>query len=99
MIWVSGERIEPHFRDRLPRRGRHATEDVVEIGERIDDVVLTGAGERMQDGRRPAATVTPEERVVPASQSLGAEHPLGEVIVHAQVPSRKWPRRRSIGTG
>jgi hypothetical protein len=34
-------------------------EDVGEVGERIDVVVLAGPGERIQDRRRPAATVTP----------------------------------------
>jgi hypothetical protein len=42
--------------------GRETTEDVVDEGERVEVVMLTGAGQGVQDRRRPAATVTPQDR-------------------------------------
>ena len=68
--------------------GRQATEDILEVGKRIDLVVLTRPGERIRDGRRPAAAVTPQECPVAASDRLGTQHPLGEVLVDAQSPAR-----------
>jgi hypothetical protein len=38
---------------------REPTEDVLEVGERIDVVVVTGAGEGAEDRRRPSAAVPP----------------------------------------
>ena len=72
--------------------GRQATEDVVEVGERVDVVVLAAAGQRVQDGRRPAPPITPQECLVPAPDRLGTQLPLGEVIVDARKPRR--PGRR-----
>jgi hypothetical protein len=61
-------RCEPdvgeQFVELLCGMGRQATEDVGEVGERIDVVMMTGASERIQDGRRTAATVTPQKRPV-----------------------------------
>jgi hypothetical protein len=45
--------------------GRKTTENVGEIGKGIDVVVLTRPGEGIQDGRRPATAITPQERPVP----------------------------------
>src|SRR3954466_7571046 len=56
--------------------------------------MLTGAGEGIQDGCRPAATVTPQERPVAASESLGTQHPFGEVVVDAQLPMLGIARER-----
>ena len=75
-----GVRCEPDVGEQFVElpcgMGREATEDVGEVGERIDVVVLTRPGEGIQHGRRPAAAVTAEERPVPASKSLGTEHPM-----------------------
>jgi hypothetical protein len=65
-------------------RGK-SPQDVSEVSERIDVMVLAASGHRVQDCRRPATTVTPEECVVLAAESLGTEHPFGEVIVDAQL--------------
>ena len=58
-----GVRCEPDVGQQLvelPRgMGREATEDVAEVGEGVDVVVPAGAGQGVQDGRRPAASVTP----------------------------------------
>jgi hypothetical protein len=40
---------------------RQAVEDVLEVREGIDIVVLAGPGEGIEDRRRPAAAVAPEE--------------------------------------
>jgi hypothetical protein len=50
----------------IRRMGRQTTEDVLEVSKGIDIVVLAGAGERVEDRRRPAAPVAPEEGPVPA---------------------------------
>src|SRR5262245_61509217 len=59
-----GECHEPgigqQFLEPVLRLGRESREDVPEIGEGIDVMVLTGAGEGVEDRRRPAATVAPE---------------------------------------
>src|SRR5688500_4797571 len=82
--------------------GRQASEDVLEVREGIDIVVLAGAGESVQDGRRQATTVTPQERPVFASERLGTEYPLGEVVVDAQLPvlgiaAERRPVRLRVG--
>jgi hypothetical protein len=80
---------EPGVRQQLAepvlRLGRQSAEDVPQVGERVDVVVLSGADEGIRDRRRPAPTVTPEEHVFLSTDGLGTEHPLGEVIVDAQV--------------
>src|SRR5512135_2832450 len=85
-----GVRSEPDVGEQLVEllcgMGREATEDVGEVGEGIDVVVLTRPGEGIQHGRRPSAAVTAEECPVAASESLSTEHPLGEVVVDAQLP-------------
>jgi hypothetical protein len=50
--------------------GREAAEDVLEISERVDVVVLAGACQGVQDRRRPATAVTPEEGPVAALRDL-----------------------------
>jgi hypothetical protein len=78
--------------------GRQATEDILEVRERVDIVVLTGAGQGVEDRRRPATAVTPEEGSVAPADRLGAEHPLGEVVVDAQLPVLGVPQqRRPVG--
>src|SRR5271165_3282703 len=67
--------------------GRQATEDVLEVREGIDAMMLAGAGQGVEDRRRSAPTVTPQECPIPASDSLGTQQPLGEVIVDAQIPA------------
>jgi hypothetical protein len=66
--------------------GPEATENVGEIGKRIDVVMLTRPGEGIQHGRRLAPAVAPQKRPVPASKGLGTEHPFGEV---ADMPSMR----------
>jgi hypothetical protein len=44
--------------------GGSTTEDVNQVREGIDLVVLAGAGRGIEDGRRPDAAVTPQERPV-----------------------------------
>jgi hypothetical protein len=45
----------------IGRMRRQATEDVLEVREGIDPVVLAGTGEGVEDRRRPAPAVAPEE--------------------------------------
>ena len=60
-----GVRSEPEVRQQLVeppcRMGRKATKDVGEEGERVDVEMLAGAGQEIQDRRRPAATGTPQK--------------------------------------
>src|SRR5262245_20523726 len=83
-------RREPAVREQLVElsfgEGWHLAQDVLPICERVDPVVLAGAGHGVEDRRRTATAVTPEERPVAASDRLGTEHPLGEVVVDAQLP-------------
>src|SRR4051794_41147503 len=85
-----GVRCEPDVGQQLvelPRgMGRETTEDVGEIGERIDVVVLTCPGEGIQHGRRPATAVTPQERPVPALMRRSALTPLCPVPDYAESP-------------
>jgi hypothetical protein len=66
-----GVRREPdvgkQFVELLCGMGREATEDVGEVGERVDAVVLARTGERIQNGRRPTPAVTPQESPIPSS--------------------------------
>jgi hypothetical protein len=78
--------IRQQFIELICRMGRQTTEDVVEVGEGIHVVSLTGGGQGVQDRRRPAATIAPQERPVAPSDGLGTQHPLGEVVVDAQLP-------------
>ena len=86
----------------VPRLGRESAEDVLEVGEGIDVVVLTGAGEGVQDGRRPAATITPNEFIIIELYNMCTRHHLGEVIINAQLPvfrvaTQRRPVRLSVG--
>jgi hypothetical protein len=49
---------------------REPAEDVLEVSERTDVVVLTGAGEGVEDRRPPAATIAPEEGPVAAAEGV-----------------------------
>ena len=78
--------------------GREATEDVVEVREGVDVVVPATSGQGVQDGRRPATSVTPQKRPIPPADRLGAEHPLGEIVIDAQLPVLRIPQqRRPVG--
>jgi hypothetical protein len=75
--------------------GRQATEDVPKVREGIDVVVLAAAGQGVEEDRRsPTTTVTPEEGRIAAPDRLGTEHPLGEVIVDAQLPTLRVVEQR-----
>jgi hypothetical protein len=56
--------IGQQFIELIRGMGRQATEDILKVRKWVDMVVLAGAGEGVEDRRRPAAAVTPEERVV-----------------------------------
>ena len=60
-----GMRSEPDVGEQLVEllcgMGLEATENVGEVGERIDVVMFTRPGEGIQHGRRPSAAVTAEE--------------------------------------
>jgi hypothetical protein len=62
--------LEPDIGEQIPqpvhRLGRESAEDVLKVGEGIDVVVLARAGHGVQDGRRTATAVTPQERPVPS---------------------------------
>jgi hypothetical protein len=46
--------IGQQFTELIGGMGRQATEDVLEVREGIDFVVIAGAGQRVEDRRRPA---------------------------------------------
>src|SRR5262249_22489596 len=83
--------IGPQLTQSVHRVGGESAEDVSKVGEGVDVVMLTGAGQGVQDGRRSAAPVTPEEGPVAPADCLGTEHSLGEVVVDAQVPMLRVP--------
>ena len=65
-----GVRLEPdigqQFVESFLGMGRQTPENILKVGEGIDVVVLAGAGQGVQDGRRPTATVAPQEGPVVA---------------------------------
>src|SRR3954447_26119699 len=85
-----GMRAEPDVGEQLVEllcgMGREATEDVGEIGERIDVAVLTRPGEGIQHGRRPAAAITAQERPVAAVLPSSALTPSCPVPDYAESP-------------
>ena len=92
---VRGEpNIGQQFLELTCGMGRQASEDILEVGEGIDIVVLAGPGQRVEDRCRPAAAVAPQEGPVAPADRVDAEHPLGEVVVDAQVPVLGVPQQR-----
>jgi hypothetical protein len=53
--------------------GRQAWQDIPEVRERIEIVAIAGAGQGVEDHRRPSATATPKDERVPLRAGRGPE--------------------------
>jgi hypothetical protein len=78
-------RVGQQLREPVDRMSRQSLEHILQVGERIAPEPLAAADEAIQDRRRPAAPVTPDEEEVLPTEGLSPQRPLGEVVVDAQL--------------
>src|SRR5262245_227444 len=64
---------------------RQPLQEVFQVGEWIDLMAPAAAHQAIQRRRSPAATVTPDEQVVLATDGLRTQTPLRDIVVDAQL--------------